>query len=340
MRFAVRLFAGSIALTMSLLPGASPVLAGNVTAACGGKDLLAEMQTSAPATHASLLTEAARTQNGNALLWRASKAGLQHSHLFGTIHMTDPRVTNLSPVVVAALDKARTVAVEIAGLSDGAVMQAIGADPQMLVFTDGRRLDQMLSSGEFAAVSRTLGRIGVPAPAQGAIRPWLVSMLLGVSDCERSRMARKRPVLDQVIEQRAKAAGKPVIGLETVASQVRAMATVSDADQLAMLKSALRYADRSDDLRETMLQLYLDRRVGAVFALQRHFAMEAGLNPDTTRGFEKSLITKRNVTMLDKANPLMAKGGAFIAVGAAHLVGPEGLVALLRRQGYEMTPVE
>lgn len=330
----------SLAAALIALVPVAPAFAGNAAPACGGRDLLAELQASAPTTHAHILTEATRTENGGALLWRATKAGQRPSYLFGTIHMTDPRVTTLSPAVAAALDDAATVAVEIAGLSDGAVMQAVGADPRMLLFTDGRRLDQLLSPAEFATVSRTLGRIGVPQPAQAAIRPWLVSMLLAVSDCERARMAEKRPVLDQVIEHRAKTAGKPVIGLETVASQVRAMATVADADQIAMLKSTLRYADRSDDLRETMLQLYLDRRIGAAFALQRHFAAEAGLAPDATRGFERSLISARNLTMHQKALPLVQAGAAFIAVGAAHLTGPDGLVALLRREGYWLTPVE
>lgn len=331
---------GRLALVLTAFLAAAPAFAGNVLSGCGGRDILAELRASAPAAHARLMAAAERTENGGAHLWRVARAGQKPSYLFGTIHMTDPRVTTLSPAVAAALDDASSVAVEIAGLSDGAVMRAVGANPQMLIFTDGRRLDRMLSPSEFATVSKTLARIGVPAPAQVSIRPWLVSMLLAISDCERSRMADKQPVLDQVIEQRARAAGKDVIGLETVASQVRAMASVSDVDQIAMLKSTLRHADRSDDMRETLLRLYLERRIGAVLALQRHFAMEAGLPSDAMRGFETSLISLRNRTMLDKAGPLIDRGGAFIAVGAAHLVGPHGLVALLRRDGYWVTPAE
>lgn len=314
--------------------------AGPQAPACGGKDLLAEMRQTAPADHASLLAEAARTPNGAALLWRVAKPGQKPSYLFGTIHMTDPRVTALSTAVTAALDSAQSVAVEIAGMSDGAVMKAVGSNPAALVFTDGRRLDGMLSKSEFQAVSTTLGRVGVPAGAHAAIRPWLVSMLLAISDCERGRMAQKLPVLDQAIEQHAKRRGTPVIGLETAESQIAAMVSVPDADQLAMLKSALQYADRSDDMRETMLQLYLDRRIGAIFALQRLFAERAGLAAGSTKGFERQLISARNATMHAKALPLVEQGGTFIAVGAAHLVGNDGVVALLRKSGYWVTPIE
>src|SRR5262245_12964582 len=66
-------------------------------AACVGKDILVEMQASDPAAYAKLRGEADATENGKGRLWKVEKAGVEPSYLFGTMHVTDPRVTALPP---------------------------------------------------------------------------------------------------------------------------------------------------------------------------------------------------------------------------------------------------
>ena len=56
--------------------------------------------------------------------------------------------------------------------------------------------------------------------------------------------------------------------------------------------------------------------------------------------FIESLIVRRNHTMTERADPLLRAGNTLIAVGALHLPGPEGIVSLIRRRGYKVTPVE
>lgn len=328
------------AAIVATLTSVSAAFASAQVPTCGGADMLAEMRTANPAMYAKISADATKTTNDGALLWKISKAGHKPSYLFGTIHLSDTRVTTLSPAATAALASTTTTAVEIADLDDKAIMQAAAVNPQLLFYMDGRRLDDMLSETEFSTVSRTLTSMGMPKQMQPMVRPWLIAMILAISDCERSRLANKLLILDNVIEQRAKSSGKKIVGLESIASQIHALTSISNDDQIAMLKSVLRYAHRADDVRETLLQLYLKRQMGVMFALQRHFATEAGLPPEAMRGFEMSVISARNHTMLATSLPLIQSDSTFIAVGAGHLVGSDGLVALLRNAGYELTPVE
>jgi uncharacterized protein YbaP (TraB family) len=77
-----------------------------------------------------------------------------------------------------------------------------------------------------------------------------------------------------------------------------------------------------------------------VLPLQGEMIRALGADPSGFASFHHALLTLRNPRMRDAALPILAEGDAFIAVGALHLIGDDGLVSLLRRAGYELTPIE
>ncbi|MDX2156599.1 MAG: TraB/GumN family protein [Hyphomicrobiaceae bacterium] len=89
-----------------------------------------------------------------------------------------------------------------------------------------------------------------------------------------------------------------------------------------------------------MLRRYLAREIAKVWPLQMEMWRQAGFDTAAFASFRRELLTVRNARMRDAALPVLAEGGAFIAVGALHLVGEDGLVALLRAAGFEVTPAE
>ncbi|MDZ4841950.1 MAG: TraB/GumN family protein [Hyphomicrobium aestuarii] len=309
---------------------------------CSGQDMLAEIAKTDPAGYAAIMAKAAATENADARLWKIEKPGVATpSYLFGTIHMTDDRVLKLSPVVEAALAKAKVVAVEVTGLGDAeratrAMLEAADA----MVFTDGRDLSKVLSADEFAAVAEVTAVSGMPPDAVRLLKPWVVSMQLATSVCEKIRVEAGVAVLDSKIEQVAQAKKIKVIGLETVKEQVAAMSKMPEADQVQHLRAGLKYRHRLDDSTATLIKLYLDRNVGAALPLQAYLADKANVGKVSFVSFEKALLTDRNLRMRDRAKPLVDKGGAFIAVGALHMPGKSGLVTLFRDAGYTVTRVE
>lgn len=310
------------------------------SAKCGGKDMLAEVAQTEPDVYRRIAEEAKATPNTEALLWRIERDGRPPSYLFGTIHLTDKRVTTFSPKVTAALSEARTVALEVADLSPAAMTGAMLQAPKLVMFTDGRRLDGMLSAEEFDKVKTTLGAAGMPTEVAPLFRPWIVYMILSVSNCERKKVEGGDTVLDMRIAQVARGRGIPVVGLETIDEQLQAMASVPDDQQVEMLRATLKFASRSDDLMETVVNLYVHRNMGAAWPFQIMLARKAGIDPAPLAVFQEKLVIVRNNKMRDGALPLLDKGGAFIAVGALHLSGEHGLVKLFRDAGYTVTPVE
>jgi uncharacterized protein YbaP (TraB family) len=309
-------------------------------AGCRGNDLLAEMRTNEPELHRGIKEEAAATENAGAVLWKVERDGRPASHLFGTVHVTDDRVLAVSPAVTAALAQSKAVALEVADLSAAANSAAMAKAAGLVMFTDGRRLDRMVSAEEYEKLKASLARAGMPSETAVLFRPWIAYLILSVPECERRKVRDGQLVLDMRLAEEAKARKIPVVGLETIEQQLAALAAVPEEQQLDMLRATLRFIDRSDDLMETMLQLYLRREMGAAWPLQRVLARKAGVADTTYSGLKKELVDDRNVRMRDAARPLLEEGGAFIAVGALHLPGDTGLVKLLREAGYTVTPVE
>ncbi len=328
-------------LVVAALPHAHVIAAEkDAAAACRGIDMLAETAAKDPQTYARIMAEAGAVKNAGAILWKIEKQGRPASYLFGTVHLTDDRVTNLSPAVKTALNDAKIVALEVSDLSENATASVIAQSAPLVMFTDGRRLDNLLSTTEYDAVKTIIGRSGMPVDLAAVFKPWIVSMILSVSDCERDKVQKGARVLDMKIAEMGKARGIEVVGLETIPAQIEALAAVPEQQQLDMLRASLKFADRTNDMMETLVQLYLNRNITAAMPFQIALAREAGVTDQAFVGFQEKLLVERNVKMLEVAAPLLDTGGVFVAVGALHLPGDKGLVALLRDGGYTVSPIE
>jgi uncharacterized protein YbaP (TraB family) len=256
------------------------------------------------------------------------------------MHLSDPRISVLPEQVKDALAHSASIALEVADLSDKAVAAAIAKSRDLIVYTGGKSLSTELSVEDYKKVEQIVAKSGMPSALAGVLRPWLVSMLIATSDCERQQLKAGATVLDLQVAAEAKKDGLEVKGLETVEDQLAALAAVPEDQQLALLKLGLKYLDRSDDQMETLIQMYLKREIGAAMPFQVALAAEAGIPASAFYGFKQMLLINRNAKMRDGAVPLIDKGNAFIAVGALHLSGAKGLVALFRERGYKVTPIE
>lgn len=307
---------------------------------CHGNDMLAETKAKDPALFDKIMAEAAATENSNALLWKIERDGRPASYLFGTVHLTDERVTRFSPAMEKALADSKTIALEVSDLTENATTSVIAKSAPLVMFTDGQRLDRLLSNTEYETVKGIIVRSGMPADFAALFKPWIVTMILSVSDCERSKVQRGERVLDMKIAEFGNARGMPVIGLETIPNQLEALADVPQSQQVNMLRASLKFADRTDDLMETLVRLYLDRKISAAMPFQIALARKVGIGDEAFAGFQQKLLVERNAKMSIAAAPLLDQGGVFIAIGALHLPGKNGMVSILRQSGYTVTPIE
>ncbi len=259
------------------------------------------------------------------LLWKIEAPGVAPSYLFGTIHSDDPRVTALPAPVTRALDASRRFVMEALIDGDGLARMA-----QAMYFDDGRTLEQVIGKPLYAQTLKALAAHGVPAESVEKQKPWAVMMILSMPPSKTGEF------LDLMLEDRATREGKPVSGLETMDEQIAVFNDLPLPDQIALLRETI--ASQADFDREfqDLVRAYLARDLAALAELS------AKHKPDEDRMYRivmDRLLTRRNVRMAERSRAILKEGGAFIAVGAAHLPGESGLLNLIEKAGYRVTPV-
>ncbi len=269
---------------------------------------------------------------GSGLLWKIERAGVAASHVFGTIHSTDKRVNRLPKPVSRAVRAAKSLILEVVRTDDMPVRMA-----RLMMLNDGRRLEQILGTELFARFAKVARRYGLPANVVQRIKPWAALMTISLPPGEKARQAAGRLPLDLALGARAQRRGIPVYGLETVEEQLGLFEGLPEADQISLLAKAIRDNDKLDQMFERMIRTYLKRDLEGLMTWA--IDQTAGGNARHREIFEVRFLKRRNRLMADRLRSRLAAGGAFVAVGAAHLPGEAGLLSLLARQGYRVERV-
>ena len=286
---------------------------------------------------------AAMVANGEGRFWRIDKDGAPPSYLLGTMHLMDPRLLRLPAPVETAFDASARLVIETTDVLDRIKLSAaIFADPALTTLPDGKTLNDFLDPAEKSVLERILSAKGVPFQAVEKLQPWFLSTGFMLPDCMAKSAMGNPIVLDISLAERAKAAGKPVDGLETAIEQLKAMAAIPIEEQMDGFVAVLTAEDQLADIFETMLQLYLGEHVSTIMPAIEAAVPEGSMLVGAGSGygsFEQKVIIERNLRMADRLEPFLKTGGSFVAVGALHLPGEKGLVALLREHGYAVSRV-
>lgn len=303
------------------------------------ESIITELASKNPQAVTSILREAAEVKNAGAILWRIEKNGLTPSYLFGTVHIVDRSITALSPKTLSALRGSTTVALETAEVSNK-MMPYVMAQAGPLMSARDKPLQHKLDEDELKVVERSVLAVGYPAELALGIRPWVATLFLTGSNCQAIEHGRGLQPLDLVVADEAKRAGLKLVGLETMLEQFTSLAEIDDDVQIAWLKTSIATHERIDDITHTIAELYRFRRINAVWQLTRELANTIPMSDADLAAIRFGLVGKRNVRLLERSLPLVEAGGAFIAVGALHLTGDDGLVEEFRSRGYTLSAIE
>jgi uncharacterized protein YbaP (TraB family) len=329
-----------LALLIALVSG-SPAKA-EEDLACGARDLVGELKISNPAEYAKLKAESGKIKNNGARFWKLEKEGQEPNWLLGTIHLSDPRVTELHAEAQQAFDDADVIVLESDEILDQQKAAAkLMAKPELMYFSGTEKITDFLTPAEKALLEEGLIKRGLPLAAIVKMKPWIVTSMVALPTCELSRKASGMPFLDMKLARDGQEAGKEVRGVETLAEQIEAMASLPMSFHVKSLINVVKYPEYTANMMETMLQLYREGDIGLVLSSAVYFAPEKdGEDIKGLGQFEEKLIRIRNHHMADRGAPILAQGNVFMAVGALHLIGDEGVVELLRKKGYTATAVK
>lgn len=268
---------------------------------------------------------------GQGLLWKVEKGGAA-SHVFGTVHSVDERILRLPAPVADVFEAASSLTLEL--VSDAAA--ELRAQRVMLL-ADGRTLKDLIGPEDFAAVVELGERYELPAAMLQLLKPWALVGFFSYPPSEFARLRAGEAALDARLEQVAAIRGVPVHGLETQEEQVEAFDGMPEADQVALLRGLLAESAQIETLHAELLQNYLSRDVAAIHAMMLDTVSEG--EEHLLQVLEQRLVIERNHRMVDRMHERLAGGGAFVAVGALHLPGEDGILRLLERRGFAISRV-
>jgi uncharacterized protein YbaP (TraB family) len=266
--------------------------------------------------------EAAPARN---FLWKATAKSGGTMYLVGSVHLLPKDSYPLNPALEVAF-KESDLLVEEADLGE------MGVGAQMAFLSRGMLpsstpLDKVLSPATYALLTKRAAEIGVPVEPLKLLKPWMVAQMLEVMQWQKAGFDPELG-LDKHFYDLAQGAGKSVQGLETLDFQMSLFDGMTLAEQDHLLAETLKEIDTEQ---ANMAKLMEAWKAGDAPTVERIVLSALRQEPQ----LYQRLLVDRNKAWIPKLEALFArKGHTFVVVGAAHLVGPDGLISLLRAKGY------
>lgn len=256
------------------------------------------------------------------LFWQLESPNGQVSYLFGTMHTDDNRVTDFSPAVLKALKSVDTFMLEVAETPKAEWLRMPQGD-----------LKQTLSETELDQVAALADKHVMPMATVLTMKPWLLAV---VFDLPKPQTPFAQ---DFLLKAKAEEFDKQVLGLETPQAHFGVMDSLTMDEQFLMLRAVLKRseAQKEKDF-ERLMRAYLSGDAERVAHIDE--ALTGGILPPALwQRLRVKLLDERNVGMAARGIAQAQQEKVFIAVGAAHLAGPSGLIQAFKQAGFKLTAI-
>jgi uncharacterized protein YbaP (TraB family) len=275
-----------------------------------------------------LLWGSARADDGLHVMWQV--AGKHNTvYLLGSVHVLNANNHALPAVADAAYADASVLVEELDLFA--AVGDVLGADVLAeQTLPQGQMLPAVLGPELNAKLKAAAGPLGIDPDLISRMQPWYVATMISTTRLLRAGYSPQDGV-DFQIAQRAHHDGKPIVGLETAAQQLGFLASMSMDDQRKFLSATLEETDTPQELQ----QITDAWRNGDLTVLES--LLKQGMD-EAPELFQK-IVVQRNRNWLPRIEQMLADPDKdyLVVTGALHMIGPQGLIQMLRARGYQIT---
>ena len=261
-------------------------------------------------------------------VWQIT-SGSNSVYLGGTVHLLRPSDYPLPEEYEQAYQNSSRIYFE----TDLSAMSDLSVQTQMLqqlTYQDGRSLKGVLSNEAYAALSDYIDEAGVPLMMMEKFKPGMVVSMLQVMEFQRIGFTPEG--VDAYFNARAISDSKSIGQLETVMEQIGFLASMGEGNESEFILLSLRDLEETADLMDGMIAAW---RLGNNSELADLFINEM---KNEAPELYNSLLRQRNLNWIPQIDQMLKDNDTeFVLVGAAHLVGDEGLLKLLELKGYQVT---
>ena len=278
------------------------------------------------------------TSPDTSLLWKISGNGLyKPSYLFGTHHLVPISFLDSVPEVVTAFEKSEQTVGELdMGNMAAMQMQIMGA----AMMPSGVTYDSLLPPEEVQLIDSILtDLLGMGLNQLGQLKPAMLSNLISITLYQKFYPdITGEENIDLHFQQEAMKRSRPVVALETVEDQIEVLLNSGTLERQAeMLACMVKHPELLKDQMDELQRAYYAQDVHALQAL---YEKELPNDPCPSTEEEKNALNKdRNEKWLAQLPAIMEENASFVAVGAMHLPGDDGLIKGLRDLGYTVQAI-
>ncbi|MCP1726047.1 uncharacterized protein YbaP (TraB family) [Natronospira proteinivora] len=250
--------------------------------------------------------------------------------LFGTVHVLTEDHYPLADEVEEAFEQAQYLVVEIDTVNvDQQVQQQMMINTGML--PDGVSLEDVLGEERYARASELASANGYDLDQMSMLRPWLIALVLTVSEFERMGYTAEHGV-ESYFLNRAGDEHKSIVELESMQYQ---LSLFDDLDEEIQVDFLMQTLEEIDDMEAQIEALINAWESGSLEELEAALMDDFSDYPEVYQ----RIVTDRNHNWMDDLTRILNESDKdhFVAVGALHMVGDEGVVNLLREAGYEVS---
>ncbi len=261
------------------------------------------------------------------LLWEITGKDLkQASYLFGTFHILCPQDLIMTEAIKSRLKSSEQLVLEL-DMDDPNMMSEM---QKIMMLTGGKTLKNYLNEKEYARVGQFFkDSLNMPIDNLAGMKPFMLSTLLYPKYLGCQTASWEITLMNLAQSQKLE-----VLGLETIQEQMKALDFMSvDEQAKSLVESVTDYAKGRKVIRE-MLNLYKTQAVEKMYQISIDYFSK------DMKGMEKVMLEDRNRLWIPLMEKMSKEKPTFFAVGAAHLGGQTGVIALLRKQGYSVKPIE
>lgn len=260
----------------------------------------------------------------NSLLYKVSGENGKVAYIYGTMHMLPDSLFYFPPKLEKILSKSSELVLEIDNISDRSKAESL------LTLKEGSCFDLFTPVQKDSVIQwgSTLLRMKPEAFEKGftSKKPFTLMQLS-------MQGMMNGPVKFMELELMGRAANYklPISGLETMEFQISVFDNLPDSVMNVMIMDLIRHPESNKASYAEMYAMYQQQNVEALAKLVE--------SSDEMAGSTDVLLTQRNKNWIPGIEQKMSKTGCFVAVGAGHLGGAQGILQLLRDKGYKVTPI-
>jgi uncharacterized protein YbaP (TraB family) len=250
-------------------------------------------------------------------------------YFIGTLHLLRRQAEWKTPKVIKALTASTELWLEVSDPENqGAALPLI----QKYGYDREKTLLSRLTAVQKQKLTKIAGQYDVPLPTLEPMKPWLAAVLLAVVPLQKAGYDPGAGI-DHSLKDEATKLGHKVYGFETQEDQVRFLAELPEADQIAFFDETLDDINRGIDLIDKLATAWLS---GDSKAISHYFVEEL---KSKSPSIYRKLLVERNAGWADKVVEFSRSPGVkLVAVGAGHLVGPDSLQVQLGNKGITVEP--